>query len=67
MAIAAFTFTSLLVVIEVGFGYMASTWGLVESIMAMTLMTIPLAVFLLLQWSKEVDKERESKASIQTS
>ena len=64
MAIAAFTFTSLLVVIEVGFGYMASAWGLVESIMVMTLMTIPLAVFLLLQWSKEVDREREMGAGV---
>ncbi len=62
VAIAAFTFTSLLVVFEIGFGYMASAWGLVESIMAMALMTIPAAVALLLLWSKEVDREREAGA-----
>lgn len=64
MAIATFVFTSLLVVIEVGFGYMASAWGLVESIMAMAMMTVPLAAFLLLQWSREVDRDREVGATV---
>jgi MFS family permease len=66
MAISVFIFTSLLVVFEVGFGYMASVWGLVESIMVMAMMTIPLASALLWLWSKEVDKERDSRAGILT-
>jgi len=63
MAISVFIFTSMLVVIEVAFGYLASVWGLVESIMAMALVTIPLASALLWLWSKEVDKERSSTAT----
>jgi MFS family permease len=67
MAIAVFTFTIILVGFEVAFGYMASAWGLIESLMTLAIVTAPLAAVLLLLWSKEVDKERESKASIRTS
>jgi MFS family permease len=63
MAIAMFTFTSLLVVFEIGFGYMASTLGLVNSIMVMAIMTVPLSAILLHLWGKEVDRERESKSA----
>ena len=63
MAIAVFTFTSLLVVFEIAFGYLAEAWGFVNSIMAMALLTLPITCALLYLWGKEVDRERAAPVS----
>lgn len=64
MAIAVFTFTSLLVVSELAFGYIASSWGLVEGLMTMAVISVPLASALLYLWGKEVDREKAQRNSL---
>jgi MFS family permease len=58
MAIATFTFTALLVIVEVGIGYVASAWGLIESLMLLAIVSTPVAVVLLVMWGRELDREK---------
>lgn len=63
MAIATFTFTLLLVAVEVGAGYVATAWGLIESLLVLAVLSAPIAVALLVLWGKELEKERASGIS----
>lgn len=58
MAIATFTFTTLLVAVEVGVGYIATAWGLIESLMLLAVLSAPIAVALLIMWGRELDREQ---------
>lgn len=58
VSIAMFIFTIVLVVVEVAAGFMASAWGLIESLFVLTLCTAPIAVILMRLWNREVDRER---------
>ena len=57
MAIATFTFTILLMIVEIGAGYVATAWGLIESLMVLALTTAPVAVVLIILWNREIDRE----------
>ncbi|UCE80279.1 MAG: MFS transporter [Methanobacteriota archaeon] len=61
MAIAVFTFTALLVVVEIGIGFVASAWGLINSLLLMAILSTPIAVLLLVMWSREVDREKSAR------
>ena len=65
VSIATFIFTIILVTVEVAAGYMASAWGLIESLFVLIMATLPIAVVLMVLWSMEVDKERAEKAGKQ--
>lgn len=56
IAIASMLFTLLVVVVEVMTGWMASAWGLEESLLVLALAVAPVGVVLLILWNKEVDK-----------
>lgn len=56
MAIASMLFTVAVVMVEVSTGWIASVWGLEESLMVLALATAPVGVLLLWLWGKEVDK-----------
>ena len=62
VSIATFMFTVILVAVEVAAGYLASAWGLIESLFALTLCTAPIAIILLAMWSKELEKEKAAAA-----
>jgi MFS family permease len=56
VSIATFIFTIVLVLVEVGAGFMASAWGLIESLFVLTLCTAPIALILIVLWNREVDR-----------
>jgi MFS family permease len=58
VSIATFVFTIILVLVEVGAGFMASAWGLIESLFVLTLCTAPIALILIVLWNREVDREK---------
>ena len=64
VSISVFIFTVILVVVEVAAGFLATAWGLVESLFVLTLCTAPIAAVLMLLWSKEVDRERAARSTI---
>ncbi|UCE45128.1 MAG: MFS transporter [Methanobacteriota archaeon] len=61
VSIATFMFTAVLVAVEVLAGFLASAWGLIESLFVLTLATAPIAVILLLLWSREIDREKKAR------
>ncbi|UCE92155.1 MAG: MFS transporter [Methanobacteriota archaeon] len=65
MAIATFAFTALLVVVEVCVGYVASAWGLINSLLLLAILSAPIAVTLLAMWGRALDREKvlQDKAS----
>jgi MFS family permease len=62
MAIATFTFTLLLMIVEIGAGYVATEWGLIESLMVLALTTAPVAMVLMVLWNKEIEREKAEAA-----
>ena len=60
IAIASMLFTLLVVVVELTTGWIASLWGLEESLMVLACAVAPIGVALLLLWSREVDKFAKS-------
>lgn len=56
IAIASMLFTLLVVVVEVATGYIASLWGLEESLLVLACCVAPIGAVLLVLWSREVDK-----------
>lgn len=56
IAIASMLFTLLVVVVELATGWIASLWGLEESLLVLACAVAPLGAFLLILWSREVDK-----------
>ena len=58
MAIATFTFTLLLMIVEIGAGYVATEWGLIESLMVLALTTAPVALVLMILWNREIEREK---------
>ncbi len=56
MAIASMMFTVAVVVVEVMTGWIASLWGLEESLLVLALAIAPVGTLLLVLWSKEVNK-----------
>ena len=61
VSIATFSFTAVLVAVEVLAGFLASAWGLIESLFALTIATAPIAVILILLWSHEIDREKSAR------
>jgi len=59
-------FTVLLVIVEVASGWVASAWGLKESLLVLAIASAPVAVVLLLLWSKEVDASRASGEQVES-
>ncbi len=57
-ALATFIFTAVLVVIEVASGWVATAWGLRESLLVLALASTPVALYLLGIWSREVDSSK---------
>ena len=66
VSIATFIFTIVLVTVEVAAGYIASAWGLIESLFVLIMCTLPIAAVLMLLWSREVDREQAEKAGEHT-
>ena len=64
VSISVFVFTVILVVVEVAAGFLATAWGLVESLFVLTLCTAPIAAILMFLWNKEVDRERATRSAI---
>jgi MFS family permease len=62
MAIASMFFTALVVVVEMATGWIASIWGLEESLMVLALAAAPVGFFLLFLWNREVEKFDSSSA-----
>ncbi len=60
IAIASMLFTLLVVVVELTTGWIASLWGLEESLMVLACAVTPIGVVLLVLWSREVDKFAKS-------
>lgn len=60
VALATFIFTVLLVVVEVASGWVASAWGLRESLLVLAVCTAPVAILLLMLWNREVDASKAS-------
>ena len=64
ISIATFIFTIVLVLVEVGAGFMASAWGLIESLFVLTLCTAPIALILIVLWNREVDRAESSVENV---
>ncbi|MBU1159267.1 MAG: MFS transporter [Candidatus Thermoplasmatota archaeon] len=56
MGIASMMFTIMVVIVEVSIGWIASIWGLEESLLILALAVTPVGILLLYFWNKEVDK-----------
>ncbi len=56
IAIASMLFTLLVVVVELATGWIATAWGLEESLLVLACAVAPVGALLLFLWSKEVDK-----------
>ncbi len=63
IAIATFMFTFTLAITEVASGYVATEWGLPESLALLAIITAPVAIILMLMWNKTVDAERAAGTS----
>ncbi len=56
IAIASMLFTVLVVIVEVATGWIASLWGLEESLLVLAAAIAPVGVILVILWNKEVDR-----------
>ena len=67
MGIATFIFTFILTIVEVSAGYIGELWGLRESLLVLAIGSAPIAIYLLVLWGRELDKEtaESSKAKKQ--
>ncbi len=67
MGIATFIFTFILTIVEVSAGYIGELWGLRESLLVLAIGSAPIAIYLLVLWGRELDKEKaeSSKAKKQ--
>ena len=63
VAISTLLFTGALTVVEIGSGWIAETFGLTTSLLALALAATPIGFALLLIWNREVDA---SKATVIT-
>ncbi len=63
VSIATFVFTIVLVVVEIGAGFLASAWGLIESLLVLALCTAPVAVILMILWNREVSRTKSLQAN----
>ena len=60
IAIASMLFTLLVVIVELTTGWIASKWGLEESLLVLACAVAPVGAVLLFLWSREVDKFAKS-------
>jgi MFS family permease len=58
IAIATFMFTFILTAVEVASGYIATAWGLTESLVVLAITSAPIAVLLMVLWNRAIDAER---------
>lgn len=56
IAIASMLFTLSVIVVELSTGWIASVWGLEESLLVLACAVAPLGAILLILWSREVDR-----------
>jgi len=63
VALATFIFTVLLVAVELASGWVASAWGLRESLLVLAVGSAPVAILLLMLWNREVDASKASGAA----
>ncbi|MEW5747369.1 MAG: MFS transporter [Candidatus Thermoplasmatota archaeon] len=63
IAIASMLFTLLVVVVEIGTGWIAELWGLEESVLVLACCVAPIGAVLLILWNREVDKFSRSGAA----
>jgi len=61
VAIASMMFTLILTPIEILFGWLATEWGTVESLLVMAIAVTPVGFYLLAMWNKIIDSERSLK------
>ncbi|HUU07675.1 MAG TPA: hypothetical protein VMW88_04620, partial [Thermoplasmata archaeon] len=65
IAIATFMFTFILTAVEVSSGWVATAWGLTESLLVLALGSAPIAVLLMVLWNRQVDAEGKAE-TVQT-
>jgi len=65
MSIASFMFTGILTVVEVAAGWVATYWGLKTSLLILAVGTAPISIYLLVLWTRELDKESAARVKYQ--